>query len=110
MRLVDLAALLVLAALAAYLGRLVLAQARERRLQRRLAAATWRRTEYVDDEGVTHVVLRRSVRGPDGREYLADHDRAVSAIPADAPDFDDRLARARLEADLSSGRTNYRRR
>jgi hypothetical protein len=73
-----------------------------------LLAAPWRRTEFVDETGATHVLLRRSVRDAHGTEILADNDREV-AVVAPGPDFDDRLARARLEADQSSERTNYRR-
>jgi hypothetical protein len=101
------AAALVLVAIAWLISRQVEAAGR-RRLARRLDRARWRRTEYVDGQGVTHVVLRRSARDSDGQEVLADHDRHVAAIPPDVPDFDDRLARARLEADLSADRTNYR--
>lgn len=104
-RLLALALLLV--AVGWLISRLVDASGR-RRLARRLDRARWRRTEYVDEQGVTHVVLRRSARAPDGQEVLADHDRHVAAIPPGAEDFDDRLARARLEADLSADRTNYR--
>ena len=105
----DLLVLVVLLVAVAFLiSRLVEASGR-RRLARRLDRAPWRRTEYVDEQGVTHVVLRRSVRDRDGREVLADHDRHIAAVRPDAEDFDDRLARARLEADLSADRTNYRR-
>lgn len=104
-RLLALALLLV--AVGWLVSRLVEASGR-RRLARRLARARWRRTEYVDAQGVTHVVLRRSVRDSEGVEVLADHDRHVAVIPPGAGDFDDRLARARLEADLSADRTNYR--
>jgi hypothetical protein len=105
----DLLVLIVLLVAVGWLvSRLLDASARNR-LGRRLDRAQWRRTEYVDEAGATHVVLRRSARDRDGHEVLADHDRRVAVIPAEAPDFDDRLARARLEADLSADRTNYRR-
>ena len=109
MRLLDVVGLVVLALLAAVLGRYLAKAADERLLARRLESAPWRRTEYVDAQGVTHVVLRRSVRDSSGAEILADHDREVAAIPPGSADFDDRLAAARLDADLSAGRTNYRR-
>jgi hypothetical protein len=101
--------LLALLALAVGLTAYVLDDIRRRRTVRRLDAAPWRRTEYVDRDGVMHVVLRRSIREADGTEILADNDREIAAIPPGVPDFDDRLARARLEADLSCDRTNYRR-
>ena len=109
MRALDLAALVVLAAVAVLLVRYLVRAADQRGLQRRLSAAPWRRTEYVDAGGVTHVVLRRSARDDAGNEVLADHDRPVAEIPPGVPDYDDRLARARLEADLSADATNYRR-
>ena len=110
MRALDLAGLGVLAALAAVLIRYLALAADQRLLARRLDAARWRRTEYVDVHGVTHVVLRRSIRDASGAEILADEDREIAAIPASAEGFDDRLAAARLEADISCDRTNYRRR
>jgi len=109
MRTLDLLGLGVLAGLAAVLIRYLARAADERLLARRLDAARWRRTEYVDVRGVTHVVLRRSIRDSSGVEILADEDREIAAIPASAVGFDDRLAAARLEADLSCNRTNYRR-
>src|SRR5690349_15794576 len=104
MRLLDLLGLVVLAVVAVVLIRYLALAADERLLARRLEGAPWRRTEYVDEAGVTHVVLRRSIRDSSGAEILADNDREVAAIPPAADDFDDRLAAARLEADLSASR------
>ena len=43
-------------------------------------------------------------------EIMADNDIEIDAVPGGVEDFDDRLARARLSADLSVSRMNYRRR
>ena len=109
MRVLDLLTVVLLLGAAGLLIRYLAGSADQRLIQRRLRDAVWRRTEYVDPGGATHVVLRRSARDARGAEILADHDREVAVIPAGEPDFDDRLARARLEADLSVTRTNYRR-
>ena len=105
----DLVGVLVLAAIACGLI-LYLARGADQRLQdRRFRTATWRRTEFIDQQGVTRVVLRRSILDGAGRELRADNDIEVAAVPGGAVDFDDQLARARLAGDLSAQRMNYRR-
>jgi hypothetical protein len=106
----DLIALALLAAIAIALVRYLAVGADLRWRNRRLRSEPWRRTEYVDDGGATHVVLRRSIRDSVGTEIMADNDIEIDAVPGGVEDFDDRLARARLSADLSVSRMNYRRR
>jgi len=76
-------------------------------LSHRLRRTKWRRYEYVDDEGDTHVVLRRSVYNG-AEEVFADPDRVVSVIYDQDPEARRKLAEARLEADLQVSQTNYR--
>jgi len=76
-------------------------------LNRRLRRSKWRRSEFVDDDGNTHVILRRSVLNG-GAELLADPDREVAVIGDDDPEARIKLAEARLEADLQVSQTNYR--
>jgi hypothetical protein len=109
MELVDLAGLLVLAAVAITLITYLAGQADHRWRNRQFRNAPWRRTEFVDQDGITHVVLRRSIRDSAGTELLADNDIQIEAVQQGSDDFDDRLARARLSAELSAQRMNYRR-
>jgi hypothetical protein len=109
MRLLDLLGLLALTAIAILLIGYLAANADRRLRNRQFRTAPWRRTEFVDQGGVTHVVLRRSILDGDGAELLADNDVEIAAVPPGSEDFDDQLARARLSADLSAERMNYRR-
>lgn len=109
MKALDLVALALLAVIAIVLIRYLAAGADLRLRNRQLRTAPWRRTEYVDEAGVTHVVLRRSILDGSGTEIWADNDVEIEAVSPGSDDFDDRLARARLAADLSVSRMNYRR-
>ena len=108
MKVLGLIAMVALVVIMLMLIRYLAAGADLRLRNRQLRTAPWRRTEYVDDVGITHVVLRRTILDGTGREVWADNDIEIEAVPA-GPDFDDRLARARLSAELSVKRMNYRR-
>jgi hypothetical protein len=77
-------------------------------LNLRLRRTKWRRYEYVDDEGDTHVILRRSVHSG-VEEVFADPDQVVAIIDDRDPESRRKLAEARVEADLRVRQTNYRR-
>jgi hypothetical protein len=100
--------ILVLCGALVVLVRNMFMQVSDEALTRKLEGAKWRRTEYVDDDGNTHVVLRRAIRR--GRELIfADPDREIAVIAADDPDFRRHLADARVEGDVQVRQVDYRR-
>jgi hypothetical protein len=107
--LADLVGVLVLAVIAVMLIKYLARGADLRLRNHQFRTAPWRRTEFVDDQGGTHVVLRRSIMDGAGHELPADNDVEIAVVPGGVADFDDQLARARLSADLSAKRMNYRR-
>ncbi len=101
----GLIALVVLVVIMIMLIRYLAAGADLRLRNRQLRTAPWRRTEYVDEVGITHVVLRRTILDGAGREVWADNDIEIEIVLA-GRDFADRLNRARSAADLRAEQMN----
>ena len=75
-------------------------------LSLRLRRSKWRRSEYVDEQGQTHVVLRRSVWQGD-KEIHADPDVEIAVVDDADPERIQKLEAARLRANNQVGPSNY---
>ncbi|QQR52922.1 hypothetical protein IPG36_02305 [bacterium] len=103
MRGIAILILIVLIGALVYLVNQALKEVRNSRLKK----TVWRRSEFVDNEGNTHVILRRSV-WIKGKEVFADPDREIAVIHEDDSAYRQKLAEARIEADIQVDQTNYR--
>lgn len=74
----------------------------QRRRAAAVRAAAWQAAHYLSGN-TTHVVVRRSIIGPDGTEEVLD-ERGVAAVANDDPDFDagfaEAMATARVRAEV----------
>lgn len=102
MRQLDVALAVVLVAALVVVLWFVLGRSDRTSTNRAEEAAPWRAHD-VSRDGVTHVVVRRTVVGPEG-ETVELEAREVSALPDADPEYDvqlaEAMARARARADV----------